>query len=282
MLIGHGHLLDDFKKLAAQKKLGHGYIFFGAPRIGKRLFAQSFARFLERGVFSADEGEGIPILSDLKLIEPDANHLIGIDAIREIRHFLWQMPNQSPYRTLIVDGSHLMTDEAQNALLKIAEEPTSRALIILITHDPEKMRPTLRSRFQPVYFAPVAAPAVKKWLVTEFKASETAADRLAKESFGCPGLAWRRLRDQKFQELEEQAKRFLSLRHREQANYIKELVAEDDFNMQAFLEAVLIARLPLKTSDFGFWHRALELRRDASYLNINPRLQLTALAATLT
>ena len=52
--------------------------------------------------------------------------------------------------------------------------------------------------------------------------------------------------------------------------------------MQAFLEAVLIARLPLKTSDFGFWHRALELRRDASYLNINPRLQLTALAATLT
>jgi len=49
-------------------------------------------------------------------------------------------------KVLILDESHMATREAQNALLKVTEEPPKHLYIMFCTTDPEKMLPTLRDR----------------------------------------------------------------------------------------------------------------------------------------
>ncbi len=108
MLIGHGKIIEDLKRLAAEKKLSHGYIFYGPAMVGKRLVAQNFANFLETDDFSEPK-----LLRDTLLIAPDAKGTVSIDSIRTIKNFLWQKPNTSAYRTVIIDDAELMTSEAQ-------------------------------------------------------------------------------------------------------------------------------------------------------------------------
>src|SRR5437868_6809233 len=123
-MIGHKKILDDIKALADRDALGHGYIFFGPAMVGKKLTARLFADYLEHQEINK---EGV-ILSDYKLIEAGENNSIGIDAAREIKNFLWQKPNVSLRRTLVIDDAELMTTEAQNAILKVTEEPPASSL----------------------------------------------------------------------------------------------------------------------------------------------------------
>ena len=132
-MIGHEKILDDFQSLIKRDVLGHGYVFVGSAMVGKKAAARWLAEHLEGSTGT---------LGDYKLIEPGESNSIGIDAVREIRNFLWQKPNVSSRRTLIIDDADLMTTEAQNALLKITEEPPASSLLILITSDVESIMPT--------------------------------------------------------------------------------------------------------------------------------------------
>ncbi len=276
MLIGHKELLSDLKALADRGALPHGYIFFGPARVGKATSAKKLAHYLESG---AEEGDG-PVLGDLLLIEPK-DGAIGIDPIREVRGFLSQRPNRSKYRTAIIDGADELTDEAQNALLKIAEEPPVSAFIVLVSQDPERLRPTLQSRFQKLYFAPAPAKEIENWLVKEKKIPAEKAKKAAEASCGAPGLAYAFLEDEKLQELVSQAKKFLGSAGPARKEFLKELVAEETFSLYRFLEAVLIALGPNAKKDPEFYHALCDLRRQASYFNLNPRLQLLALSEKL-
>ena len=204
-MIGHQKLVEDLKDLATRGELGHGYLFFGPAMVGKKLAALSFANFLEKGEFGEDG-----ILSDLMLIGSHEGGSIGIDVVREVKNFLWQKPNASPRRTLIIDDADLLTTEAQNALLKITEEPPASSLIVLITSDTESILPTILSRLEKLYFGIVPEKEIAAWLasadgrwqmadgkklpnLTKIKATE-----LAKQVFGKPGLAMRLLTNEAF------------------------------------------------------------------------------------
>lgn len=234
-------LIRDFKALADARKLAHGYVLFGPGRTAMTAFASGLARYLEEGNFSESGG----ILSDLFQVSPGENGTLGIDRIREAKNFLRQMPNRSAYRTLILAGGEHLTDEAQNALLKITEEPPPSALILLLIDDPERLRPTLQSRLQKVFFA-----------------------RLKGETEGDLG------------EYPEMAKRFLRSGKSRCAALLREMVADESFDLDRFLEALLLVT-PVRKSNFGFWHAVLELRRQVNYFNLNPRLQLLALAGNI-
>jgi len=279
MLIGHKQLIEDFKKLAYTKELGHGYLFYGSPRVGKRSFALAFADYLEGGEF--DPGEHHPILEDLMLVLPNEEKNIGIDKIREIRNFLFQKPFRSPRRTVIIDEGELLTDEAQNALLKIAEEPPASALVLLVTQDPDRLRPTLRSRFRNVFFSGVPEDEIEKWLVKELHMPASEAASAAKSSMGQPGLVFALLKNEKFAENYKEAKQFLRTSAGERQALIKELVDDETFDLGSFLDILMIAAAPLALRNSRFWHYMLELRREAGNFNLNPRLQLLALAKQL-
>mgnify|MGYP001566091016 FL=1 len=141
-------LKKDFKRLADRAALFHGYILFGHDSESEKTrLAQELANYLENKKWEV----GDRILSDSFII--DARQEAGIDLVRSSQHFLWQKPAIAPNRTLVIDHADRLTLPAQNAILKIAEEPPTHALIILLVRDPEVLLPALVSRFQKIFVA---------------------------------------------------------------------------------------------------------------------------------
>ncbi len=142
MLAGHQHLVEDFKSLMTARRLFPSYIFFGEPSLGKFHFARHVAAYAETGTFDI----GVRALQDTLIVDGDN----GIDAMRHLKAFLWQKPAVSGYRTAIVNNADDLTIEAQNAILKVAEEPPAHALLILIVRQPDNLIVPIASRFQHV------------------------------------------------------------------------------------------------------------------------------------
>ena len=277
MLLGRENLIRDFKALADRQALGQGYIFFGPAGVGKRSFAESLAFYLERQEFTLPEAA---VLQDAMRIAPKEGTL-GIDVIREIRRFLWQKPNLSKYRTVILDGAEYLTDEAQNALLKITEEPPASGLLLLIIDDPEKLRPTLQSRLPKIYVAPVTIAALAEWLKKEKKLPAEKAKLLAEAALGAPGVALAFLNDESFEKRLTTARKFLSTSAAGRSAFVKELLTDEEFSLYEFMGTVLFAEGKEWRECPAAWHAACELRRQASYFNLNARLQLLALGQVL-
>ena len=144
---------NNFKYLIERKVLSHAYLFFGGnerDRDSIYSFAMSLAHFLERDDFAVT---GQPLV-EVQVIEKKGE-TIGIDAMRDMRYFLYQQPVFASRRTVVVRDAEALTPEAQNAILKIAEEPPAQALMLLIARNEENLYGTLRSRLQRIYFRAV-------------------------------------------------------------------------------------------------------------------------------
>jgi DNA polymerase-3 subunit delta' len=273
VMIGHEKILGDLQSLRKRETLGHGYVFHGPSMVGKKLLAQTFARSLE-------ESDAHPtILSDSLLIEPAENGSIGIDTVREIKNFLWQKPQISLRRTLIINDAELLTTEAQNALLKITEEPPASSLLILITSDIESILPTIVSRLPKIYIAPVKTEVIAEWLVREHAVPKTKALELAKRAFGKPGLALRMLTDEDFQEQIAAAEKVLKTLAATRRDVIKKIIEPEEFNFRKFLDVMMLvlASQGVSAKNVGLLHKALALYDREANFSLNPRLQLEAL-----
>ncbi|MCX6702622.1 MAG: hypothetical protein NTW60_02035 [Candidatus Wolfebacteria bacterium] len=151
-------LQSDFIKLAEMNKLSHAYLFFGgneSDREEKFKFAVSLANLIERKKFEIPEFS----LGELFILKKSEDGGIGIDSARLLKNFLYQKPIFSEKRAVIIRDSEDMTPEAQNAVLKIVEEPPTGSLIIFIVRNEESLLPTLTSRLQKVHFS-VLPPAI--------------------------------------------------------------------------------------------------------------------------
>ncbi len=268
-IVGHDNVIESLKRLAKNKTLSHGYLFYGPAMVGKCLVAKSLAGFLENGEFHATD-----ILVDGKVIAPNDKETIGIDAVREIKNFLWQKPIKSERRTVVIDRGEKMTAEAQNALLKIAEEPPASSLLILVASDGKAIFQTLASRLEKFYFPTVKEKKIFAWLKDELKIKSEEARKFARASFGAPGLALSLKNDKKFTDLLRTAEKFLKLKSGRK-EFIKDLIDEKDFKFSKFIDAVIfcLASEP-KTMPTSLWHRLLELRKRNEDFSLNPRLQL--------
>lgn len=293
MIIGHEGTINDFKDLIMRGQLGHGYIFFGPAMAGKQTVAFGLGYFLEKGIFDVpkmnEDGISGEIFQDLKIIdvafmksldEDASGGSIGIDAVREIKNFLWQKPNTSARRTLIIDNADLLTTEAQNALLKITEEPPVSSLLILVTSDPESILPTIVSRLPKVYFGAVPQKAIEEWLVIKGDGiTKTKAAAFAKRALGKPGLAWRLAHDEAFRNNLDLAEAFLKTAPAGRRDFIKKLIEPDDFSLRNFLDSVImtLAWQEPSVAKATFWHKTLRLYESTTNFTLNPRLQLEAL-----
>lgn len=184
-LVGYDELAKTFARIADGGLLTHAYCLTGDRGIGKATFAWSFAAYLERGSFDPDGAA----LMDVTTISPGESGAIGIEAVRDIRRFLWQTPFRSPRRTAVIDGAEALTAEAQGALLKIMEEPPAHTLLILITDRPGLLTPPLRSRMSVVHVPRIPAPRVERFLAEVRGLPPADAARIARRSFGSIGLA---------------------------------------------------------------------------------------------
>ncbi|HEY5220763.1 MAG TPA: hypothetical protein VIJ29_01255 [Candidatus Paceibacterota bacterium] len=283
MIIGHDAIIDDLKDLNERSVLGHGYIFVGPAMVGKRTVAGALGHYLEKGVFEPKDllqDTKIVDVAFMKVLDVDASgDSIGIDAAREVKTFLWQKPNTSTRRTLIIDNAELLTTEAQNALLKITEEPPASSLLILITSDIESILPTITSRLPKIYFGAVATETIEKWLMSEDHLTKAKATTLARRALGKPGIAWRMLHDEVFQKNLELAEAFLKTSPAGRRDFVKKLIEPDEFSLRVFLDAVIMTlawETPSKAKS-AFWHKTLKLYEGVNNFSLNPRLQLEAL-----
>ena len=133
--------------LSIKDNLSHAYLLWGyGPQEGKIAIIQEFLLTLEPAPFV-----------DSLIIFP-VEGTTGIDAVREAQRFVWQKPARSARKTIIVADAATLTHEAQDAFLKIVEEPPTHGLVLFIARDPAFISPALQSRFQKLYI-PASADA---------------------------------------------------------------------------------------------------------------------------
>lgn len=142
------YLIKDFKRLSDRRELGSGYLLFGESTAFIRGICLGLLNYLEGKDFSAP---GNRVLSDGMIVKKDESGSIGIESSRAIISFLWQKPFASPKRAVFIDGAEYLTLQAENALLKIVEEPPPHGLLIMSVKDPSVIIPPLASRLQRVY-----------------------------------------------------------------------------------------------------------------------------------
>ncbi len=268
MLIGNQHLTIFFEELRRSNSLAGSYIFWGDPQVGKFTFAKDLARSLESNNGST--------FTEALIFQSESP--LGIDHIRQIRKFLWQTPVASPYRTIIIDKADRMSHEAQNALLKIIEEPPLNALIILITSYPEILTPTLLSRVKKIYFRRATQKQICQWLEKEFGLKPDLAKNLAKKAMGRPGLAYNLLYDTNTKRVQEMVREFIKGDIFQRHKIIEEVISDnnllDQFN-EFLLRELKANLLPDKSKILkGILKRLVYLKR----FNLNKRLQLEIIA----
>lgn len=83
---------------------------------------------------------------------------IRVDEIRELARFIHLSAVDAGRRVVIVDAADEMNTAAANALLKMLEEPPDRTTLLLISHQPARLLPTIRSRCRALRLAPLSAP----------------------------------------------------------------------------------------------------------------------------
>jgi len=81
-----------------------------------------------------------------ELRPPEEGKQISVDQIREMLQYTHITSTEGDWRIFIIDESHKMKKESQNALLKSIEEPGERTVFFLLTNDKTKLLPTVRSR----------------------------------------------------------------------------------------------------------------------------------------
>lgn len=120
---------------------------------------------------------------------PQEGKAIGIEVVREMEHFLsLKVPSDARYnRAIIIEDSHKLTIEAQNALLKTLEEPPDGTILVLTANHAQSLLPTIRSRAQAIT---VKSPGLSA-LRSHFEANDAVGNDIAQAyaiSGGLPGL----------------------------------------------------------------------------------------------
>lgn len=212
-LVGFEQTEHQLHSFIAKNKLPHALILAGDKGIGKSILAFKLARFLLANPVPPPEDmlrEGLlripkesPIFKrvassghgDLLVIERNVDPESGIakpdipvDVIRKIPHFLRKTSSEGGWRVVIINDADCMNRIAQNALLKILEEPPQKAILILIAHAPGRFLPTIRSRCRMLMQDPPDKSQVSKILSTlEVKIDDEEFETLYALANGSPG-----------------------------------------------------------------------------------------------
>ena len=89
---------------------------------------------------------------------------ISVDEARDLSDFFGMSAHQGGRRVIIIHPAETMNANAANALLKNLEEPPEGMLFILVSHKPQQLLPTIRSRCQSFALAAPDTASATRWL----------------------------------------------------------------------------------------------------------------------
>lgn len=212
-LVGHGAAETAFLRAWQSGRMPHAWLLTGPRGIGKATLAYRFARFVlaegsaaaagQAGLFGGPAAPaapahtlavdtshqvfrqvaagGHPDLFTLErgLIHPDTKKTtneIVVPHVRRVTEQLRLTPVEGGWRIAVVDEAEAMSLNAANAFLKLLEEPPAKALILLVTHAPGRLLPTIRSRCRLLALSPLADADVDH-LLARYRPDLEAKDR---------------------------------------------------------------------------------------------------------
>lgn len=153
-LWGNARLKRCISGAAAAGALCHAYIFEGAPGSGRHTAAMltALAAACPQALFPCLECEtcrklrgGLSPDFITVLPEPDRKTL-GVEAVRAIAETVYILPNDLEAKFYLIPDADAMTIQAQNALLKLLEEPPSGVYFLLLCENSANLLPTVKSR----------------------------------------------------------------------------------------------------------------------------------------
>jgi replication-associated recombination protein RarA len=289
------HRLTQVQIDAAVPATG-GYIFHGVRGIGKALTAREVARRLncqgdEAGVCVPCRQLEAGTYPDYVVVAPADKPSIGIEQIRSLVQAAALRPyHGNSVRVIVVDEAETLTLEAQNALLKLIEEPPPATRVILIATETERLLPTVRSRMGSIYFAPVPTGELAAWLESTHGQVPARALQLARAAEGAPGVAVALMSEpealESHQALDDLAVATLSMSRFERLRTARRLVDSkaDLWLLAGRLQRVVVARIHGGTDSAAEAARrlaALELFRRQLVANVGAKVAVERLMLEL-
>jgi DNA polymerase-3 subunit delta' len=168
-LFGHDAAVAAFRDSLESGRIHHGWLIAGPEGVGKALFAAKAAlKVLAEGqgrvdmpdIDVPDSHPAAKLVAagshpDLMRLErlPKENSTVGelarsisVHQVRGLQRLFATTSSLSPWRVVIIDSIDDLERAAANALLKNLEEPPPQSLFLLVSHAPERLLPTIRSR----------------------------------------------------------------------------------------------------------------------------------------
>ena len=209
-LFGHAEAEQAFLDAYKAGRMPHAWLIGGPRGIGKATLAYRMARFVlahpnaaaddvrnatslalpaEHPVVHRVGAQGHPDLLVVERTVGDNDKLraqIAVDDVRKTIGFFGSTAGEGGWRVCIVDAADELNAAGANALLKILEEPPQKALLIVVSHAPGRLLPTIRSRCRRLMLRPLSAEEVA-WALSAAAGPEAAGPDLERAAAASDG-----------------------------------------------------------------------------------------------
>ena len=193
-LFGNGEAKARIGNSIERGTLPHAYIIEGPDGSGKKLFSHLIAAALSCKQ-KDEENTPLPCMeceSCRKIMSdnyPDVFFLsrgdrasISVDSVREMKADMFLSAAESQYKVYIIDDAHLMLAPAQNALLKVLEEPPKNVIILLLCETTDTILSTIKSRTQLIRMSLFSCEDIKSYLLSHNKNAQALQNK-SKDEF---------------------------------------------------------------------------------------------------
>ncbi len=174
-LLGNERLKENLIQSLKKGRASHFYLISGPEGSGKHTLAQLLAAALlcrepEKPCLRCSACR--KVLSnahpDYIVADDEEKKTVPVALIRQMREDMFIRPNEADKKIYLFPRAQDMGIPGQNALLKILEEPPSYGVFLLLTDNPEKLLPTVRSRCVELKLQPLPEAILRRALEKEF------------------------------------------------------------------------------------------------------------------
>ena len=185
-LLGNQRLKENITSSLRRGRCAHFYLISGPEGSGKH----TLARLLAAGLLCQEQDKPClqchacrKVLSgthpDFITVDDPDKKTVPVDLIREARADIYVRPNEGERKIYLFPRAQDMGLPGQNALLKVLEEPPSYGVFLLLTDNPEKLLPTVRSRCEELRLQPLPEQILYRRLTADFPQTDPQTIRAA-------------------------------------------------------------------------------------------------------